>query len=139
MVKKMDHIGIVVENLEKALLLYKSLYGLEPARIEVMEDLHLRMAFIPLGETLIELLEPLEKGSGRIGQFLEEKGEGFDHIAFEVTDIDSLVENLKKANITMRDDKPRKGAGGSRIAFIDPACTNNVLTELVEKKKDPEE
>jgi methylmalonyl-CoA/ethylmalonyl-CoA epimerase len=139
MLRKVDHIGIVVENLEKALALYKTLYGLDPLRIEVMEELNLTMAFIPLGEVLIELLEPKEPGKGRIGQFLKEKGEGFDHIAYEVEDIDTLMENLKQAHIGLRDQTPRKGAGGSRIAFIDPAYTNNVLTELVEQNRESEE
>jgi methylmalonyl-CoA/ethylmalonyl-CoA epimerase len=139
MIKKIDHIGIVVKDLKNALSLYKNLYGLEPEKIEVMKELHLTMAFIPLGEVLIELLEPAEIGVGRIGKFLEEKGEGFDHIALEVEGIDGLIENLKKSNVVMRDQAPRAGAGGSRIAFIEPAFTNNVLTELVEKKKVPEE
>jgi methylmalonyl-CoA epimerase len=139
MLKKVDHIGIVVRDLESTLSMYKNLYGLEPSKIEVMEELHLAIAFIPLGEVLIELLVPTEIGVGRIGQFLKEKGEGFDHIAYEVENIDTLVENLKQADIGMRDQKPRKGAGGSKIAFIDPAFTYNVLTELVEKKREPEE
>ena len=139
MLKKVDHIGIVVKDLENTLSMYKNLYGLEPSKIEVMEELHLTIAFIPLGEVLIELLVPTEMGVGRIGQFLQEKGEGFDHIAYEVEGIDTLVENLKQANIGMKDQKPRKGAGGSKIAFIDPAFTYNVLTELVEKHREPEE
>jgi methylmalonyl-CoA/ethylmalonyl-CoA epimerase len=139
MFKKIDHIGIAVKDLANALSLYKRLYGLEPSKIEVMDELGLTMAFIPVGEVLIELLEPKELGAGRIGQLVKEKGEGIDHIAFEVEGIEEILERLKGANIGLRDQKPRKGAGGSKIAFIDPVYTNNVLTELVEQKSEPEE
>lgn len=85
---------------------------------------------------LIELLEPVEPGEGRIGKFLKEKGEGIHHIAFRVANIHHALETLKKVNIPLRDEKPREGVDGSKIAFIEPASTQNVLTELVERDRE---
>ncbi len=84
MIKKIDHIGIAVRNLDESLSMYKRVYGLDVLKVERLESINVRIAFIPLGEVLIELLEPTEPGAGRIGQFLEEKGEGFHHIALRV-------------------------------------------------------
>jgi len=132
MFKKIDHVGIAVKDLGGALSLYKAVYGLEPLKTEAVDDLSITIAFIPVGEVLIELLEPTQPGAGRIGRHIEENGEGFHHIAFEVNGIDEVLARLKTYGIGLRDETPRKGAGGSRIAFIDPSFTNDVLTELVE-------
>ena len=139
MIKHIDHIGIAVKNLDTALSTYKQMYGLEAAKIEILNDIRVRIAFIPLGEVLIELLQPTEPGAGRIGQFLEQKGEGIHHIAFRVDDIQETLKVLKKMNIPLRDQEPRDGGNGSRIAFIDPRASQNVLTELVERKQEVEE
>jgi methylmalonyl-CoA/ethylmalonyl-CoA epimerase len=139
MIKHIDHIGIAVKNLDTALSTYKQMYGLEAAKIEILNDIRVRIAFIPLGEVLIELLQPTEPGAGRIGQFLEERGEGIHHIAFRVDDIQETLKVLKKMNIPLRDQEPRDGGNGSRIAFIDPRASQNVLTELVERKQEVEE
>jgi len=139
MIKHIDHIGIAVKNLDTALSTYKQMYGLEAAKIEILNDIKVRIAFIPLGEVLIELLQPTEPGAGRIGQFLEERGEGIHHIAFRVDDIQETLKVLKKMNIPLRDQEPRDGGNGSRIAFIDPRASQNVLTELVERKQEVEE
>jgi len=133
MVRKIDHIGIAVKNLDETLTLYKTIYGLDAIKIETLGEIKVKIAFIPLGEVLIELLEPTEPGVGRIGQFLEEKGEGFHHIALRVDDIDRTIERLRQMKVPLRDKEPRNGGDGSRIAFIEPAFTKNVLTELVER------
>lgn len=139
MIKNIDHIGIAVKDLDTALKTYRQMYGLEAAKIEILKDIKVRIAFIPLGEVLIELLEPTEPGAGRIGQFLEEKGKGIHHIAFRVQDIQQSLKALKEGNIPLRDQEPRDGGDGSRIAFIDPRVSQNVLTELVERKQKVEE
>jgi methylmalonyl-CoA/ethylmalonyl-CoA epimerase len=136
MIKKIDHIGIVVRNLSEALNTYKKLYGLDAVKIETLQDIEVKVAFIPLGEVLIELLEPVEPGKGRIGKFLEEKGEGFHHIALRVENIHNTLVNFKKMNVHLKDEEPRSGGDGSKIAFIEPAFTQNVLTELVERKRE---
>ena len=133
MIDKIDHIGIAVKNLDDALDMYRNVYRLEATKIETIKDIKVRIAFIPLGEVLIELLEPTEPGQGRIGRFLEENGEGFHHIAYRVGNIDRAMERLKGINIPLRDKQPRDGGDGSRIVFIEPMVTQNVLTELVER------
>lgn len=136
MIRKIDHIGIAVKNLSEALNTYKRLYGLDAIKIEKLGDIKVNVAFIPLGEVLIELLEPVEPGAGRIGKFLEEKGEGFHHIAFRVEDIHHVLEILKNMGVPLRDEKPRDGGDNSKIAFLDPISTQNVLTELVERDRE---
>jgi len=93
---------------------------------------------MPLGKVLIELLEPVEPGKGQIGKFLKEQGEGFHHIAFRVEDIHDAMGKLNKINRLLRDGKPRNGGDGSKIAFIKPISTQNVLTVLVEKDREVE-
>ena len=139
MIKHIDHIGIAVKNLDAALSTYNQMYGLEAAKIEILNDIRVRIAFIPLGEVFIELLEPTEPGAGRIGQFLEEKGEGIHHIAFRVENIKQTLKGLKEMDVPLRDKEPRDGGDGSRIAFIEPMVTQNVLTELVERKQEGKE
>jgi len=136
MIEKIDHIGIAVTNLDDALNSYKRMYGLDPIKIETMEKAHLRMAFLRVGEVLIELLEPTELGAGRIGKFIRDCGEGIEHIALRVDDLEHEMERLKSENVEMRDKMPRDGADESRIAYIEPVHTQNVLTELVERKKE---
>jgi methylmalonyl-CoA/ethylmalonyl-CoA epimerase len=136
MIKKIDHIGIAVKDFESSLDMYKTVYGLDAIRIETHEDIKVKIALIPLGDILIELLHPTEPDGGTIGQFLKEKGEGFHHIAMRVENIDYTMQKLKEKNIVFRDKEPRAGSDESRIAFIDPAFTQNVLTELVERKRE---
>ena len=136
MINKIDHIGIAVNNLEDALDMYKRVYGLDAIKIETHEDIKLKIAFIPLGEVLIELLQPTEPGAGKIGKFIEEKGEGFNHIALRVENIDHTMKKLKETNVLLRDKEPRPGGDESRIVFIEPAFTQNVFTELVERKRE---
>jgi methylmalonyl-CoA/ethylmalonyl-CoA epimerase len=136
MIKKIDHIGIAVKNLTDSINTYKKLYGLDAIKIETLHDIKVKVAFIPLGEVLIELLEPLEPGEGRIGVFLKEKGEGFHHLAFRVEHIQDTMERLKKDHVPLRDENPREGGDGSKIAFLEPIATQNVLTELVERDRE---
>jgi len=134
MIEKIDHIGIAVENLEAAVETYRRLYGLEPVKIETMAAIGVRIAFIPVGQVLIELLQPTEPGVGRIGQFLRENGEGFHHIAFRVQNIDRELERLTEMDVGLRDKEPRSGGDHSRIAFLNQSFTHDLLTELVERK-----
>ena len=136
MLKKIDHIGIAVHKLEPALELFEKVFGLETIRVETLEDIHVRIAFLPLGEVLVELLEPTSPGAGRIGQFLEDKGPGFHHIAYRVEDIEKAMAAMEAGGVGLRDDKPRPGGDDSRIVFLQPADTQNVLTELVERARE---
>jgi len=132
MIQKIDHIGIAVKNLEDAMKKYAHIFGLKATSLEVRHDLHIRICFIPVGDVMIEFLEPLNE-EGRIGKFIKENGEGIHHIAYRVTDLEGILRFMKSEKIKLRDDQPRPGGEGSKIAFIDPTETNDVLTELVER------
>ncbi|HPQ45267.1 MAG TPA: VOC family protein [Syntrophales bacterium] len=139
MLKKIDHIGIAVQDMDAALDIYGHVYGLKPIKREVLDEIEVEIAFIQLGEVLIELLAPTKPGIGSIGQFVEENGEGFHHMAYRVADIDRTLQHLRDSNIPLRDQKPRNGGDKSRIAFIEPTATLNVLTELVERMGEVQE
>lgn len=137
MIKQIDHIGIVVRDIEDSLKLYRDVYGLRVAAVETYPEVQASIAFLPLGEVLLELIQPLEPGVGPIGEFLEEHGEGFHHLALRVDDIDRDMQELTRARVSLLDDKAREGGLGAMIAFLDSKGTQNVLTELVERKQEP--
>ena len=134
LLKQIDHIGIVVRNLDQSLERYERLFRVRATHIEVREELSLRMAFIPMGGVMVELIEPLVPGKGRLGELLEKHGEGVDHIAYRVDNLDEVLAEMKKSGVRLRDEKPRAGTRGARIAFMSPEETNNVLIEFVEWK-----
>jgi len=136
MIKQIDHIGIAVSNLDESLKKYEKLFQIKAKHIETLEGISTQIAFIPVGEVMLELIAPLTPGKGRIGEFLERHGEGLHHIAYRVEHLEALLAEMKKAGIELSDDKPRPGGGGSWIAFLSPRETGNVLTELVEREKE---
>ena len=96
--------------------------------------MNVEIAFVQMGEVLIELLEPKASDTGMIGDFLEQNGEGFHHIALRVPDIKQSMKRVKHFDMQLQSDEPMKGADESSIVFIEPECTQNVFTELVERK-----
>jgi methylmalonyl-CoA/ethylmalonyl-CoA epimerase len=132
MIEKIDHIGIVVRDLEKAIKVYSDVLGLKVDKIEQVEEFRVKIAFLPVGEVLVELLEPI--GPGTVQDFLAEHGEGLYHICYKVTDIDKALEEVGKKT-KLRDKRPRPGGAGSRVAFLEPEGMFNVETEFVERKK----
>ena len=133
MVNKVDHIGIAVNNLDEAIKLYKDVLGIELHGIELVEEQKVRVAFLPVGDTEVELLESTSP-EGPIAKFIETKGQGIQHVAFRVDDIEAALEEMKEKGMRLIDEKPRYGAGGARIAFLHPKSTNGVLIELCERK-----
>jgi len=133
MVKKVDHIGVAVKNLDETLKFYTEILGLEPGGIEVVEDQKVRVAFLPLGDSEIELLESTDP-EGPIAKYIEKKGEGMQHIAFRVENIEKAIAGMKEKGIRLIDQKPRYGAGGAKIAFLHPKSTHGVLVELSERE-----
>lgn len=123
--------GIAVSNLEEALIVFEKTLGLKVERIITVEGQKVRVAILPLGETKIELLEPM--GEGPLARFLERMGEGLHHIAFEVSDIHGSLKRMKNEGIKLVDEVPRIGAEGFKIAFLHPKSTRGVLVELCEK------
>ena len=129
MIKKIAHIGIAVEDLEKALAFYRDVLGLDASPPHVVEEQKVKAVFLPLGETKLEFLEPTGPDSP-VAKFLRERGEGVHHIAVTVTDIQAKLEEIEKAGGRLIDRTPRRGAEGGKIAFLHPKSTSGVLLEL---------
>jgi len=132
MVIKLDHIGIAVSNLEESIKVYTDLLGMKLQGTETVEEQKVKTAFLPLGETEIELLESTAP-DGPIGKFIEARGQGVQHLAFRVDDIEATLAELKAKGVRLIDEKPRYGAGGAKIAFLHPKSTNGVLIELCQR------
>ncbi len=130
---KLDHLGIAVENLAEALKLYEAL-GLSCTHYETVVEQKVKTATLPLNETNLELLEPIEANSP-IGKFLTAKGGGLHHIALQVEDIGEKLLELKNQGIRLIDETPRLGVGGSSVAFLHPKSTYGTLIELVQRRK----
>jgi len=133
MIKKVDHIGIAVKDLNEALKFYQGLLGLKVTETEVVEEQKVRVAFLPTGDSEVELLESTDP-EGPIARYIEKNGEGIQHIAFRVDNLDEKLAELKEKGVRLIDEKPRRGAGGARIAFLHPKSTFGTLVELCERK-----
>jgi methylmalonyl-CoA epimerase len=129
--KKINHIGIAVKKLEDSLPIFQDILDMKCATIEEVADQKVKVACLPIGESEIELLESTSS-EGSIARFIEKRGEGIHHIAFEVDNLKSVLEDLKKKGVQLIDQEPRHGAGGIRIAFLHPRSTNGILIELCE-------
>ena len=134
MIEKIDHIGIAVKSVKETSELLSNILGLKVAGEEIVEEQKVKVAFLPLGDSELELLESTSP-EGPIARFIEKKGEGIQHIAFRVNNIEEVLEKLKKEGVRLIDEKPRYGAGGAKIAFIHPKSTNGILVELCERNK----
>ncbi len=128
-----EHIGIAVKSLKEAAKYYEDILGLECYAVEEVKDQKVKTAFYKIGETKIELLEPLSDDSP-VAKFIEKRGEGIHHIAFAVNGIEKALEEISGKGVKLIDKQPRKGAEGLDIAFLHPKSTFGVLTELCEKK-----
>jgi len=128
---KVDHIGIATHQLDDALALWRDALGLQVEFTEEVTEQGVRIAMLPVGETHIELLEPLSKTSP-VGKFLEKRGPGIHHVAIRVTDIRASLARLKEKGTRLIDETPRTGAGGCLVAFVHPSSANGVLLELVQ-------
>lgn len=131
MVKRLDHVAIAVASIEQALRFYRDVLGLPVTHVEEMPERALKITFVGVGDTAIELLEPTDPESN-VGKFLARRGEGQHHICLEVDDIDAELERLKDQDVELIDLVARPGARG-RIAFIHPRAANGVLIELLER------
>ncbi|MDW7740315.1 MAG: methylmalonyl-CoA epimerase [Bacillota bacterium] len=132
MFEKVDHIGVAVKDLEKAISFYRDQIGIEFKGTEVVDEQKVKVAFFPVGESKIELLESTVP-DGPVGKFIEKKGEGIHHLSFRVTNIEEKLAQLKDKGVELIDEKPRYGAGGARIAFLHPKSTGGILIELCER------
>lgn len=133
MIKKIDHIGIAVKDLDAAIKFYEGMLGLKVTEIEEVAEQKVKVAFMPTGDSEVELLQSTTP-DGPIARFIEKNGEGIQHIAFRVDNLEEKLEQLKAQGVRLIDEKPRRGAGGASIAFLHPKSTNGTLVELCERK-----
>jgi methylmalonyl-CoA/ethylmalonyl-CoA epimerase len=126
---QIEHIGIAVKNLETSVKFYTEVLGLKCLGYEVVESEKVRVAFIEIGETRLELVEPISSDSP-ISQFIEKKGEGIHHIALRVENAYEHLENMKAHGVKLINDKPKQGAHGNLVAFLHPKSTNGILLEF---------
>ena len=130
--KKINHIGIAVKNLETATPFYRDILGMTFEGTEEVVEQKVRVAFLQVGESRIELLEPTSPDSP-VARFLEKNGEGIHHVAYEVDDLNAALAELQTKGLRLIDTTPRRGAHGASIAFIHPGASGGVLTELCQR------
>ena len=131
MLARIDHIGVAVEDLDAALALYERDFAIELVHRETVESQGVEAVLLDVGENHVELLAPLGEDTP-VGKFLAKKGPGLHHVAYQTADIDAELERLRAAGLRLIDEQPRTGIRGSRVAFLHPAATGGVLTEIVE-------
>jgi methylmalonyl-CoA/ethylmalonyl-CoA epimerase len=129
---KVDHIGVAVNSIDAALKFFKDTLGLKLEGSETVAEQKVTTSFLPVGDTEVELLQSTAP-DGPIAGFIEKKGEGVQHIAFMVDNIEEALKELEAKGIRLIDKVPRKGAGGKKIAFVHPKDTFGVLVELCQK------
>lgn len=131
MLNRIDHLGYAVEDIEAASRFYEENFAVVVREREVVEDQGIIATIFRVGESSIELVQPTGPDSP-VGKFLARRGEGFHHVAFEVEDLSGTLAELKRNGVNLIDEEPRRGAGGTRVAFVHPEGAFGVLTELVE-------
>lgn len=129
---KIDHLGIAVGSIAEGKNFWSDVLGLDFEGTETVEAQKVTTAFFPVGESEVELLESTAP-DGPVAKYIEKRGQGIQHVAFRVADIEAALAELKEKGIRLIDEKPRHGAGGAKIAFLHPKATNGVLVELCER------
>jgi methylmalonyl-CoA/ethylmalonyl-CoA epimerase len=129
---KIDHLGIAVNSIDEGKNFFSDILGLEFEGTETVSEQKVTTAFFPVGDSEVELLESTAP-DGPVAKYIEKKGEGIQHIAFRVENIEEALSELKEKGVRLIDETPRKGAGGAKIAFLHPKSTHGVLVELCER------
>ncbi len=135
MLKKIYHLGYAVEDISAAARFYEEHFGARVGEPEEVEEQGIVSTMFEVGESMVELVQPTRPDSP-VGRFLQKRGEGFHHVAFQVEDLQASLEELKENGVELIDEEPRIGAGGTRMAFVHPKGAHGVLTELVELPAD---
>jgi methylmalonyl-CoA/ethylmalonyl-CoA epimerase len=128
---RIDHIGVAVEDLDAAIALHETTYGMALAHREVVSDQGVEAVLLDVGENHVELLRPLSQDTA-VGRFLASRGPGLHHVAYQVPDIDATLAALRSAGARLIDETPRTGIRNSRVAFVHPESSGGVLTEIVQ-------
>jgi methylmalonyl-CoA epimerase len=131
MFDRIDHIGVAVEDLDAAIALHEQTYGMAVAHREVVEEQGVEAVLLDVGENHVELLRPLSEETP-VGRFLSKRGPGLHHVAYQVTDVQATLDSLRDRGLQLIDETPRSGIRGSRVAFVHPASSGGVLTEIVQ-------
>ena len=134
MLKKVEHIALAVSDLEAALSHYSSVWGAEVEHRERVEDQGVEEAMIPVGDTYLQLLAATGPES-TVAKFIERRGEGLHHIAYEVDDLEASLAELKDKGVPLIDEKPRLGGRGHMVAFVHPKGNHGLLVELIQAPK----
>jgi methylmalonyl-CoA/ethylmalonyl-CoA epimerase len=132
-VTKIDHIGIAVKNIDEAAKFWEDTLGMKILERETVAEQKVTVAFIPCGDSEVELLESTCP-DGPIAKFIEKNGEGIQHIALRVENIEEALAELKAKDVRLIDEVPRKGAGGAQIAFLHPKATGGILLEISQRE-----
>ena len=132
MLGKIEHVAIAVADLEAALAHYRDVWGIEPDHRERVEDQGVEEAMVKIGESYIQLLGATGPDT-TVGKFLERRGEGLHHIAYEVDDLEGALAELKEQGVALIDEKPRRGGRGHMVAFVHPKGNRGLLVELIQK------
>jgi methylmalonyl-CoA/ethylmalonyl-CoA epimerase len=135
MIRKIEHLGIAVKDLTASIKVYEALLGTKCYKVESVASEFVKTAFFKVGESKIELLEATDQNSA-IAKFLDKRGNGIHHIAFDVDDLDREIKRLEKIGFILINLTPKYGADNKRIAFLHPKSTDGVLVELCEERKD---
>lgn len=131
MLSCIDHIGVAVDDIDKSLAVYRDTLGMPLVHRETVTEQGVDAALLDVGDGHIELLQPLSPDTP-VGKFLAKRGPGLHHVAYRVVDVDATLHTLKAAGTRLIDEQPRTGIRGSRVAFLHPASTGGVLTEIVQ-------
>jgi methylmalonyl-CoA epimerase len=131
MLELIDHVGVAVEDIETALALYRDTLGMPLVHREKVTEQGVDAALLDVGEGHVELLAPLGPDTA-VGKFIARRGTGLHHVAYRVPDVEETLERLSSAGLRLIDEQPRVGIRGSRVAFLHPASTGGVLTEIVQ-------
>ena len=137
MFELIDHVGVAVSDLDRAIALYEGTFGMPLVHRETVEEQGVEAVLLDVGDGHVELLSPLGPETV-VGKFITKRGEGLHHVAYRVADIDATLEALKEAGVELIDAEARIGIRRSRVAFLHPKSTGGVLTELVEPARDHE-
>lgn len=129
---RLEHIGIAVKDLEESNELFEQLLGRPHYKVEEVESEHVKTAFFKIGESKLELLEATAPESA-IAKYVEKRGEGIHHVAFEVEDIEAEMERLKKEGFRLLNEQPKRGADNKRVCFVHPKSANGLLVELCQE------
>ena len=132
LINRIDHLAVVVEDIEASLVFWRDAMGLDVSDLKDVPEESARVAFLPVGDSKIELVQPTDAGTG-LARYLAKRGSGMHHICLEVSDIESMLSSLKEKGVRLINEQPRVEAGGVKYAFIHPESTQGVLVELYER------